>query len=122
MDPGGKAVEWETGGAFAIKALAKGKSNVHIRLKMDSTTAIAYLNHKGGSRSLTLSHCACQLWQWCLQKGITPSAEHLQGARNVRADRESRTPHTLTEWMLHPAVCHQKFQNLGPCKVDLFAS
>ena len=41
------------GGAFAVKALAKGKTNIHIRLKIDNTTAIASINHLGGTISQT---------------------------------------------------------------------
>ena len=32
---------------------------------MDNTTAVAYLNRMGGTRSPDLSHCAKQLWLWC---------------------------------------------------------
>ena len=36
------------GGAFAVKTFAKDKTNIHIRLKMDNTSAIAYINRLGG--------------------------------------------------------------------------
>lgn len=60
-------------GAFAVQTFAKNQRNVHIRLKMDNTSAIAYINHMGGTRSSTLSDKARDLWQWCLQRGITHS-------------------------------------------------
>ena len=30
--------------------------------RMDNKAAICYINHMGGTRSLPLSHSACQLW------------------------------------------------------------
>ena len=89
---------------------------------MDNTTAIAYLNHMGGTRSQSLAQCALQLWQWCLQRGITISAEHLPGVKNIKADVESRTLHSSAEWMLHPMLCQWIMQVMGPCRVDLFAT
>ena len=51
------------GSAFAVKAFAKERSNIHLRLRMDNTTAIAYVNHMGGTISQSLAQCALQLWQ-----------------------------------------------------------
>ena len=89
---------------------------------MDNTTAVAYINHLGGTRSQALAHSACHLWLLCLHRGITLSAEHLPGTSNSTADRESRIYHSSAEWKLHTTVCSQIFQWLVPCKVDLFAS
>ena len=47
---------------------------------------------------------ACQLWQWCLQRGITLSAEHLPGSSNIIADQESRLLHSSAEWMLNRGI------------------
>ena len=93
------------GGVFAARTFAKDKSNIHVRLRTDNTTVIAYINHLGGRRSQALAHSACQLWQWCLHRGITLSAEHLPGTSNCTADRESHTYHSSAEWKLHTAVC-----------------
>ena len=84
--------------------------------------AICYINRMGGTRSHILSHTACQLWQWCLQRGITLSAEHLPGESNLTADRESRTLQSSAEWMLNTAVFNKITQVFGQCSVDLFAS
>ncbi len=110
------------GGAFALRTFAKSKRDVHVRLRMDNTSAIAYINHMGGTRSQSLARSACQLWHWCLQRGITVSAEHLPGVQNVAADVESRTMRTSAEWKLHPEVFQAIMQLMGPCRVDLFAT
>ncbi len=62
------------GGALAIKTFAKDRSNIHVHLQMDNTSTIAYLNHMGGTRSQIISHSACSLWRWCLQR--QPSIQH----------------------------------------------
>jgi hypothetical protein len=54
------------GGALATKTFTKGRKNIHVLLKMDNTTAIAYINRMGGTRSRTLSQAACDLWHWSL--------------------------------------------------------
>ena len=107
---------------MAVQSYAKSLKGKHIRLKMDNRAAICYVNHMGGSRSPSLSHTACQLWEWCLQKGIFLSAEHLPGSSNITADREPRTLQSSAEWKLHSYI-FQRVQNLlGPFTVDLFAS
>ena len=109
-------------GVFAVKTFASQKRNVHIHLRMDNRTAIFYINRMGGTRSHALAHSACQLWQWCLQRGITLSAEHLPGSDNSRADKESRLLQSSAEWRLHRGVFRQIMSALGPCQVDLFAT
>ena len=85
------------GGYFAAKIDARDKQDIHIHLRMDNTTAIAYISHVGGTKSHNLSQAACSLWQWCLQSGITLSAEHLPGTSNTVADVESRTIRTIVQ-------------------------
>lgn len=87
---------------------------------MDNTTAIAYLNHMGGTRSQSLPQYALQLWQWCLQRGITISAEHLPGVKNVKSPE--LFTHRQSGWMLYPVLCQWIIQIMGPCRVDLFAT
>ena len=91
-------------GAFAVKAFRKASKDIHIRLRMDNTTAVSYINKMGVTHSHTLAKMAYSLWQWCLGRGIVLSAEHLPGSQNMFADRESRTFHSLAEWQLHKMV------------------
>ena len=93
-----------------------------MRLKMDNTTAVDYLNHMGGTQSQTLAAYAKQLWLWCLNRGITLSAEYLPREMNVTADFQSRALNGSAEWRLDPSVFQAILQILGPCMVDLFAS
>ena len=59
----------QAGGALVTKTFTKGRKNIHVLLRMDNTTAIAYINRMGDTRSQTLSQAACDLWRWCLQQG-----------------------------------------------------
>ena len=75
----------------------------------------------GGTRSHQLNDLATQLWVWCLERGITLSAEHLPGVENCVADFESRTVQSSAEWQLRKDI----FLNLmraHQCNVDLFAT
>ena len=65
---------------------------------------------------------ACHLWEWCLHKGITVSAEYLPGQENWIADKESQWIQTAVEWKLHGKVFSLIQKVLGPCQIDLFAS
>lgn len=76
----------------------------------------------GGTYSPSLSLQACQLWQWCLQRGILLAAEHLPGASNTVADQESRQVESSAEWMLDKEVFHTIQLTLGPFQVDLFVT
>ena len=49
-------------GAFAVKCFTKNQICLHVRLRMDNTTAIAYLNKLGETRSLVLSNLVAELW------------------------------------------------------------
>ena len=83
---------------------------------------MSYINRLGGTRSSILALHTKELWEWCLQRGITLSAEYLPGSLNVIADRESRTVQSTGEWMLDPAMFQALDNNLGPLKVDMFAT
>ena len=110
------------GGALATKTFTKGRKNIHFLLRTDNTTAIAYINRMGGTRSQTLSQAACDLWHWCLQQGITVSAVHLPGVMNSIADGESRSLQSSAKWMLERSICHIVIRTMGPCSMDLFAT
>jgi len=89
---------------------------------MDNQTAVSYVNRMGGTHSFPLMQEACLLWKWCLERGITLSAEYLPGLENTVADQESRLIQTSAEWKLHPETFSLVQQVLGPCQVDLFAT
>lgn len=106
-------------GTFAVKTFARDSVDAHIKLRMDNRAAVTYINRLGGTRSPTLTLHVKELWDWCLQRGITLSAEYLPGSLNVTADRESRMVQSMGEWMLDPAMFRAVDSNFGPLTVDI---
>jgi len=93
-----------------------------VYLNMDNTTAISYLNRRGGTTSPSLCKLAKETWEWCMSQDITLKANHLPGHLNTVADRESRVSQDRWDWKLHPNIFQKINQTWGPCVLDLFAS
>ena len=90
-----------------------------MKLRLDNTTAVTYVNNQGGIRSPSLTLLTLELWNWWLQPNILITAEHLPGVSNVLADRESRTFIDSSDWKLQPEII-QYF--LKDREIDLFAT
>ena len=108
-------------GSFAVKSFTKNRLCAHVRLRMDNTTAVAYVNRLGGTHSLVLSNLALALWEWAQKNSIMLSAEHYAGHLNTVADWESRHFRDASNWRLHQNVFSSLMQIRGPCVIDLFA-
>ena len=106
---------------FALKAFCRDMHNKHVKLSVDNTTAVAYINHMGGSKSHACNELAKLIWDWCIHKNIWVSVVHLPGVQNTIADRQSRHFEEETEWMLNRDV-FQHLQSRFNLTIDLFAS
>jgi len=73
-----------------LKSFAEHIRGIHIQLQLDNTTAVAYVNNTGGSKSLELDQLAKDLWEWSISREIWVSAVHIPGISNVDADEQSR--------------------------------
>ena len=89
---------------LALQTYASKLNNQHILLLIDNRTAIAYLNHKGGTISRAISNLAVEIWEWCLRRNLTVHAEHIPGKLNNRADAESRRNLDSSDWRLDSKV------------------
>lgn len=98
------------------------KCPVHIELLMDNSTAVAYLNKRGGTKSSTLAQLAVEIWTFCLSHNIWITARHLPGVLNVEADFASRNFNNRTEWTLDRKIFRQVTSLFYTPQVDLFAS
>ena len=107
---------------LGLQCYASTLQDVHIHLRIDNTAAVAYVNKMGGLHSKNLCQLALQVWDWCLSRNLTISAEHLPGSLNQLADKESRTDSDSSEWALDTQIFHRLMEMRGPCTVDLFAS
>ena len=92
---------------FALKVFCKEITNAHVKVFSDNTTTVAYINNMGGSHSLHCNALKRDMWLWCIDKGIWPSAAHLPGSQNIQADRASRIFHDQTEWKLDQDIFHR---------------
>ena len=107
---------------LALKHFCSSKSNEHVRLLLDNTTAIKYLNKMGGRKPL-FNNLTKEIWEWCVIRNIWLSVYHIPGKDNQRADALSRQKLSVDmEWEMHPDVFEQIMNRYGRCEVDLFAS
>lgn len=106
---------------LSLQYFCSGLSDKHVRLYLDNTVAIKYLDKMGG-RKVTLNNLTKEIWEWCKDRNIWISVFHIPGSRNCVADALSRKNNEDMEWML----CSKVFQRiqfyLGDCEIDLFAS
>ena len=71
-----------------------------ILLQMDNTTAVAYINKRGGTKSNKLKQLGLEIWNVCQSKKITLISQHLQGIQNTEEDAEWRQINIRIEWTL----------------------
>jgi hypothetical protein len=109
------------GALYAIQSFAAVSESIAIKIYLDNVTAVAYINHGGGTRSKALTQLSTTLTAWCESRNIAIEAVHLSGKLNVIADEESRAGPDASDWKLNPSV-FSRVQKIWPSKVDLFAS
>jgi hypothetical protein len=109
---------------LAIQAFVKEEARAprHLKLLIDNTTAVAYINKKGGTRSPQLATLAMAIWTYCLSRQIWITAKHLPGVMNSEADFTSRNFNTHAEWKLDPEIFQRISTRYYKPEVDLFAS
>lgn len=107
---------------FGLQIFAKELRNMQILLRVDNTTAIAYVNRMGGIRFPHLNQISKRIWQFCEERNLFVFASYIASKDNSVADAESRRCHQDTEWMLSDDAFTQIKQRFGSPDVDLFAS
>ena len=107
---------------MGIKSFCANAQNMHVLLRLDNSTAVAYINNMGGIKSPDCDRAAREIWQWCAARKIWVTAAHLPGKLNVEADHMSRTFNDRTEWMLNRTAFQEITSRFGMPEIDLFAS
>ncbi len=87
--------------------------NSSVLVRTDNSTAVSYINKKGGTQSPSLCLLTWDIMMWCMQNGVTIKAVHIPGKRNGIADGLSRHRIRHTEWQLDPARVRPIFAVLG---------
>ena len=106
---------------LALQCFAKHCHNMTIQMRLDSVTAVTYINKLGGTHSPLLCQLVLTIWDWCLQREIFLLAEQLSGKDNVVVDQESRSMKDRCDWMLNPVVFNQIQLQMGTLEINLFA-
>lgn len=107
---------------FALKIFAKNYYNCQILMRVDNTTAVAYINRMGGIQYPHLTQVTRDIWQWCISRKIFIVASYIKSSENSIADRESRRSHPDTEWELSFSAYQNLIKKYGEPQIDLFAS
>jgi hypothetical protein len=102
-----------------IEHLNLSQTSIHVRT--DNTVALSYILKQGG-RLPELGAVAEELWEYCLDKDITLSADHIPGVLNVLADKWSRKVAGPSECRLTDHFFALLEKRRGPFTIDLFAS
>jgi hypothetical protein len=109
-------------GLFGLKSLAKTFDNQSILLQMDNSTAVAYVNKMGGSKSKDCDLLAKEIWNWAITRNIWITATHIPGKVNVEADALSRNCNENKEFSLDNFIFNKITNLWGLPDIDLFAS
>lgn len=107
---------------FALKSLCAQESNLHTLIQLDNSTAVAYINNMGGTKSPKLNTLAIEIWEWCIKRTIWLSAVHIAGTTNIEADKRSRKFWDKHEWMLDKMQFQIIANKYPKLEIDLFAS
>lgn len=105
---------------LGLQCMAKNMNNCEILLRIDNTTAVAYINKMGGIQFPHLNSITRLIWQWCEQRNIWIFASYINTKDNFEADRESRKINI--EWELSSAAFNKIIEVFGIPEIDLFAS
>ena len=105
-----------------LLTFCKAMTDIHIRFELDDLTAMAYINHIGGSKSVACDRLAKRIWHWCISRNLWLSAVHFPGTTIAIVDSLSRTHSSHHEWQLNPVSFHKLHEIYLPFSTDHFAS
>ena len=107
---------------FSVLTYCKDNSFKHIRIMYDNTTAISYIDKKGGLKSHDCNKIANEIRIWGTSTDLHKSAANIPSKYNFEADKHSRKFHDATEWQLNPKIYKAVYDTFGTPKIDLFSS
>ena len=107
---------------FYLKAFSKNKTRLHVLLKLDNATAVAYINKKEGTLLASFNKLANNIWIWAKGKDIWVTAYNVRGVKNTTADFRSSIFYDNRELPLNERVVKSLFDQFGKLPIDLFAS
>lgn len=106
---------------LGLKSFTSNLQSKNILIRVDNTTALAYINKMGSVKFPKLSTLAREIWQFCEQRDLWLYASYIPSIENI-ADRQSRSLPTETEYELNPKIFQEIVKIFGNPERDLFAS
>lgn len=89
----------------------------------DNSTAVAYINNQGGTRSMMCLDVTFDIFHWVQTLGLSIRARHIPGRLNRLADLLSRQQAIVnTEWTLLPSLIARLWSLWGRPHLDLMAT
>ena len=67
---------------FVFMTVADQIYGQNIQIQIDNKTAVAYLNHMGGTHSVSMNSLAKEIWEWAIERKIHLTAVHIPGVEN----------------------------------------
>jgi hypothetical protein len=104
---------------FALKSFLPSQTNRVFCLKMDNTTAVAYLHNMGGTHCHKLLHLALEVWKWCEKRNIFLLPQHIQDKCQGRSRVAGETRFERLENTFKGTSAFNQALHSG---MDLFAS
>ena len=109
---------------FALKVFVSVFKSKHVRILIDNTAAVGFINNMGTSHNFQCHDMALKIWEFCISNNIWLTAAHLPGKSNIITDRESRkilSPDP--EWKISPPLLAKALNQMQfEPEIDLFAS
>lgn len=99
---------------LALKQFLPFLWNCSVLTRADNTiqyNTMAYINRRGGARSLRLHKLAHKLLLWNRAHLLSLRTTHVPGVMNTGADLLSRGNTLYREWALHPQIMAQIWDN-----------
>lgn len=106
---------------LALQSFTINASNQSVLLMLDNSTAVAYINKRGGTRSTRMNSIMIDIVEWCEKRSLSLSASHIPGVSNTIADELSRSKADSSDWKLDVQTFNQ-IHSIWPTNLDLFAS
>ena len=107
---------------LGLETFFREATDCQILCQLDNTTAVAYINHMGGTKSDQCQDIAAQIWAFCERRKLWVWAVHIPGKENQEADFQSRNFRENIEWSMPTDLFHDLQGSWGPFSCDLFAS
>ena len=88
---------------LALKSFVK-TSHKYIQIMSENTATIHCINKMVTAHSKECHHEVLKIWEWAIIHKNLLSAAHIPGKLNTVANKESRSNHADTEWVLQSKI------------------